>query len=317
MFGRRRANTTITGRLLSAALLVTGSLYAVTGLPPSTSINRVHLSDYALTSSEALVLVPLANQAYADAADALYLEPNGFDGTATVFLTPEPGNEVASVVPGVHALVQAIESDYTAGNFSSTDPLYIFGYSQGAVESSLAEQQLHDFGIPQDALHFVMVGDSASAEGGILNSFVDSLPESWQQDANVLLALLGLYPPVLGATTPDDLYPTDVYTLSSDGWANWGDGANLYGMLYGMFVEHLEYLGLSPAEIAGASLTTDGLTNYHTIDSSAVNDLAALYNQLLLALDFGAITPTDGIETISADLHALGVGLGAELFSAL
>jgi hypothetical protein len=317
MFGRPTAKTTVIGRLLSAALLISGSLYAVTGLPSSTSITRVHLSDYALTSSEALVLVPLANQAYADAANDLYLQPNGFDGTATVFLTPEPGNEVASVEPGVHALVQAIESDYTAGNFSSTDPLYIFGYSQGAVESSLAEQQLHDFGIPQDALHFVMVGDSASAEGGILNSFVDALPQSWQQDANVLLALFGIYPPVLGATTPDDLFPTDVYTLASDGWANWGDGANLYGTLYGMFIEHLEYLGLSPAEIAGASVTTDGLTNYHTIDSSAVNDLAALYNQLLLALDFGAASPAAEIAAITADLHALGVDLSSALFSAL
>jgi hypothetical protein len=311
MFGRRWANTTITVGLLSAAVLVGGSLYALTGLPSSTAIN--YRSDYALVSSEALVLVPLANEEYANAADTLYLQPNGFDGTATVFITPEPGNEVASVAPGVQALVHAVESDYTAGNFSSTDPLYIFGYSQGAVEGSLAEQQLHDFGIPQDALHFVMVGDSASTEGGILTSFVDSLPESWQQPANELLALLGITPPVLGATTPDDLYPTDVYTLTGDGWANWDDGANIYGM----FTEHLEYLGLTPTEIADATVTTDGLTNYYAIDSSSVNDLAALYNQLLLALDFGAVTPSAEIATISADLHALGVDLGADLFSAL
>jgi hypothetical protein len=52
-----------------------------------------------------------------------------------------------------------------------------------------------------------------------------------------------------------------------------------------MFTDHLEYLGLTPAEIATATETTDGLTHYFTIDDTNVNDLAALYNQALLALD--------------------------------
>jgi PE-PPE domain len=231
--------------------------------------------------NDALVLIPAENQEYADVANALYLAPNGFDGAATVFITPDAGNEVQDVGPGVQALVQTIEADYTAGDLSSTAPLYVFGYSEGAVEEGLAEQQLSDFGIPQGDLHFVMVGDSASAEGGFLNSFIDSLPESEQQSTTELFAELGVTAPVLGATTPDNLYPTDVYSLSADGWTNWDDGANTYGM----FTYHLEYLGLTPAEIATATETTDGLTNYYTIDNANVNDLEALYNQFLLALD--------------------------------
>src|ERR1700722_13593608 len=231
--------------------------------------------------NDALVLIPAENQEYADVANALYLEPNGFDGAATVFITPAVGNEIENVAPGVQALVQTIEADYTAGDLSATAPLYVFGYSEGAVEEGLAEQQLSDFGVPQGDLHFIMVGDSASAEGGFLNSVIDSLPESEQQPTTELFAQLGLTAPVLGATTPDNLYPTDAYSLTTDGWTNWDDGANTYGM----FTDHLEYLGLTPAEIATATETTDGLTNYYTIDNSNVNDLEALYTQALLALD--------------------------------
>jgi hypothetical protein len=265
-------NKAVASRVLAVPLLISGSLYSM-------SINNVYRRDYALTSSEALVLIPLANQLYADAADTLYLEPNGFDGTATNFVVPEPSNLVASVAPGVRELVQAVESQYSAGDFSASDPLYIFGYSQGAIEASLAEQQLADYGIPENALHFVMVGDSASAEGGFLNTFVGSLPESWQQPAAELLTQLGVSP-VIGVTTPDNLYPTDVYSLSGDGWANWDNGANLLGM----FTDHLEYLGLTPAEISSATLSTVGLTDYYTISSASVDGLSALWNTLMLAL---------------------------------
>jgi hypothetical protein len=270
--------TTISAAV-AVPLIISGSVYSTA----THGTGSVYHSDYVLTSSdssEALVLIPLANQEYANAADSLYLEPNGFDGTATNFVVPEPSNEVANVEPGVQTLVQAVESQYTAGDFSATDPLYIFGYSQGAVEASLAEQQLANFGIPQDALHFVLVGDSSSAEGGFLNSFVDSFPESLQQPVTNTLTLLGVTPPVLGSTTPDNLYPTDVYTLSGDGWANYDDGQNLLGM----FTDHLEYLGLTPAEIASATESTSGLTDYYTIDSADVDGTSALLNTLKLAL---------------------------------
>ena len=48
--------------------------------------------------------------------------------------------------------------------------------------------------------------------------------------------------------TPDDLYPTQVFSLSGDGWANYDNGANDLGM----YSDHLEYLGLTSQEIASA-----------------------------------------------------------------
>jgi hypothetical protein len=296
-------NKAVAGTFFTVPLLISGALYSISGLPYPTPIKKVHRSDVLLTSgdpNDALVLIPAENQEYAAVANALYLEPNGFDGAATVFITPDAGNEVQNVVPGVQALVQTIEADYTAGDLSATAPLYVFGYSEGAVEEGLAEQQLSDFGIPTDDLHFVMVGDSASAEGGFLNSFIDSLPESEQQSTTELFAQLGLTAPVLGATTPDDLYPTDVYSLTADGWTNWDNGANTYGM----FTDHLEYLGLTPAEIATADKTVDGMTNYYTIDNANVNDLDALYNQFLLALDIAPSNVTTDAAATAATAAA-------------
>jgi len=278
-------NKAVAGTVFAVPLLMAGSLYATSGSLWSTSIKKVSRSDYVLTSGEdALVLVPDATAGdlgYAEAADNLYLEPNGFDGTATIFVLPEPSNLIASIPAGVQDLVQAVESQYSAGDFSASDPLYIFGYSQGADVASLAEQQLANFGIPEQALHFVMVGDSASTEGGFLNTFVDSLPEWWQQPVTELLRLLDVTPPGLGATTPDNLYPTDVYTLSGDGWANWDNGANILGL----YTDHLAYLGLTPDEIASATLSTDGLTDYFTINSAGVDLTSALWESLLAALN--------------------------------
>jgi PE-PPE domain len=336
------------GAALALPLLVTGSIYLIVDSLSSTSSAEVRYGGVVLTSgdpNDALVLIPAENAEYANVANALYLAPNGFDGNATVFLTPAAGNEVQDVVPGVQALVQTIEADYTAGDLSAADPLYVFGYSEGAVEEGLAEQQLAADGIPSYDLNFVMVGDSASAEGGFLNTFIDSLPESWQQPTTELFAQLGLTAPVLGAVTPVGLYPTEVYSLTADGWTDWDDGANTYGM----FTDHLEYLGLTPAEIATATETetTDGVvgdpqTDYFTIDNSNVNDLAALSNQLLLALGIApgnvstdaadtaatsAATPDAFAEllsqsaadfaTLSADFHTLATDLSADLFTAL
>lgn len=244
---------------------------------------KVQSHEFRLTS-EALIIDPVQNQQYADLATSLYLDPNGFDGTPTTLLVPEviPGVPDLQQTVGISVqdLVDAVEKQYDAGALNASDPLYIFGYSQGAVVASLAEQQLANDGIPSADLHFVLVGDSASADGGFLNSFVDSLPEWMRQFTTDTLLQFGLGD-VLGATTPDNLYPTDVYSLSGDGWANWDNGANLAGM----FTDHLEYLGLTPAEVSSATLSfVDNMTDYYTINSAGVDSFSALWNTLEMAV---------------------------------
>jgi hypothetical protein len=266
--------------LLAAPTLMAGTAYL-------TPMHNVQHLDYKLVDDQALVIIPVNNPQYADAAANLYLHAAGFTidpgysnvGTLNMPEVVSGGTLNDAVNQGVASLVSKIDTEYLAGVISSTDPLYVFGYSQSSVVMGMAEQQLHADGIPQGDLHFVMVGDSASAEGGFLNAFIDEFPTSWQPYIVDMFKGFGA-DVVLGQVTPDSYYPTDVYSLSGDGWTNYDYGLNDAGL----FSDHLEYLGLTSQEIASAGApVVDGLTNYFTIQDSMVNSLEALWTQLQIA----------------------------------
>lgn len=278
--GEMEVSKTTIGGLLAVPLIVAG----VTASPASVA-GAVHL-DFDLTS-EALVMIPAMNQNWLDLSKDLYLVPNGFpeDGTTTFLQVPETYDLNASIGGGTQILVDAIAERWEAGDFSAEDPLYVFGYSQANVAAGLAMEQLSQQypDIPSDALHFVMVGDSA-AEGGFLSGFMATLlsyvPEAWHADVIEMVydfAKMFRIDSVIGQVTPNDLYSTDIYTLSSDGFANWDNGHQTGGM----FSDHLAYLGLTPDEIAGATLQPDlgsELTHYYMIDTADVNMFQALLN---------------------------------------
>jgi PE-PPE domain-containing protein len=272
--------------LVSALLAAPTLMAAAAYLNPTHNVQHL---DYKLVD-EALVIIPVDNAAYADAAADLYLKPAGFE------VTPDYGNvatldmpEVVSggtlndaVNQGEAQLVQAIVTDYHNGVMDD-GPLYVFGYSQSSVVMGMAEQQLQAAGVPSDDLNFVMVGDSASAEGGFLTAFIDEMPASWQPYIVDAFKEFGA-DSVLGQVTPTGLYPTEVYSLSGDGWTNYDYGLNDAGL----FSDHLEYLGLTPQEIGSAGPPVlDGVgplaTEYFTIQDSMVNSLEALWTQLQIA----------------------------------
>jgi|ERR1700722_2218708 hypothetical protein len=275
----------IVSALLAAPTLMAGAAY----LNPTHNVQHL---DYKLVD-DALVIIPVDNPAYADAAANLYLEPNGFvpaadDSNVLTLDMPEVvsgGTLNDAVNQGVASLVSTIEADYNAGDMAD-GPLYVFGYSQSDVVMGMAEQQIaaYDNGaITPDDLNFVMVGDSASAEGGFLNTFLNEFPASWQPYIVDAFKEFGA-DDVLGQVTPTGLYQTEVYSLSGDGWANYDDGLNNAGL----FSDHLEYLGLTPQEIASAGPPVlDGAgplaTEYFTIQDSMVNSLEALWTQLQIA----------------------------------
>jgi PE-PPE domain-containing protein len=264
--------------ILAAPSILATSIF----LTPTHTVQHL---DYKLVD-EALVIIPVDNPAYADAAADLYLKAAGMNvdsdyanvGTLNMPEVVQGVGLNGAVDDGVNQLVGAIEDKYTAGDFGAENPLYVFGYSQSSVVMGMAEQQLAEK-IPQDALHLVMVGDSASAEGGFLNAFLDSFPSSWQPYVIDWFKDFGA-DEILGQVTPDNYFPTDVYSLSGDGWSIYDMGLNNAGL----FSDHLEYLGLTPAEIATAGApVVDGLTNYFTIQDSMVNSLEALLTQLQIA----------------------------------
>lgn len=279
------------GALLGAPLVAAPTVIgAASGAAVVPDVDH-QILEYGL-AAEALIMIPAMNQDWLDLSKDLYLVPNGFaqDGTATFLQVPETNDLNASLQGATGILVTAIEQRWDAGDFSATDPLYVFGYSQAAVAAGEVQPQLAAYGIPTDALHFVLVGDSA-AQGGFLNGFMPTLlswfPESWREDvtamATQIFTMLRI-DDAMGLTTPSDLYPTDVYSLSGDGFANWDGGQNVLGM----FVDHLAYLGLSPEEIAGAQLDPDlgsELTHYFVIDSADVDMFQALMNSLVMIMD--------------------------------
>jgi hypothetical protein len=192
-------------------------------------------STHALVLGATGVSTPSAN--YVSDALNLYLEPNGYDGTAGSALaltTPETFSFGSSVSEGEQILINTIVADYNAGDMGCdaagvcSDPLTIFTYSQSSAIAALAEQQLSADKIPDDALRFVMLGANP-----------------------------------LGA--PNDLYPTEIYDINGDTWAEPGSlGTSWQDLLTGLAL-HEVYLGLTPTEIASASTVADGMTTLHEI----------------------------------------------------
>jgi PE-PPE domain len=204
--------------------------------------------------------------------DQLYLEPLGFTGTdITTLVTPESPDFGPSIAEGELDLVNAVEADYNAGGDVTwaTDPLTITAYSQSTVIASLAEPILHELGIPSNDLRFVFIGDAAADPStgptGILDTWGDT------SFGEFILNLLG-WGNLIDATTPNDLYPTDVYTLTGDFWADYPVSAEDLWVLG--FFEHGQYMGLPESAIQAAMNDTattvvDGLTTYYTLPEPA------------------------------------------------
>lgn len=278
----------------AVAMLIAG---AVGGLPtehPSAVRGNLTLTAYqgeALGGGAALMLgpmvMPVATAPYMANADAIFLQPLGFTGSDLIPVdvpasyTSQGMYDFDTIADrGSDNLIDAIQQQLATGDFSAADPLVIFGYSQGTAVASVAMEKLAQMDIDPALLHFVLVGDPASAFGGVLNSFLASLPESYHAFAMDLLTWFGL-DKLMGTVTPDGPFATDVFTLPGDGWSDWpssADSLQAWQALGGMFSTHLEYFGLTPDDIQGAELShIDGMTTYYTLDSPD-NPLEALWN---------------------------------------
>jgi hypothetical protein len=227
-----------------------------------------------------------------DAADTLYLQPLGFTGTAQSAFTPDGtvalGHSLGfgtSLGQDQQIMVSDIEGQIGAGGVSPENPIVVFGYSQSADAASLSMQQLQAGGVPSDDVHFVLVGDLQNPNGGLLSTF--DFPAG---NTSAFTAFdLPFLPP-----TPSDLYPTDIYSIEYDGFADFPHyTTNLLSDLnamVGLFLAHWTYLDLTPQEISSAillpgseALTGEGLTDYYLIP----NDNLPILEPLLLIPNIG------------------------------
>ncbi|WP_084013913.1 PE-PPE domain-containing protein [Mycolicibacter kumamotonensis] len=175
-----------------------------------------------------------------------YLSPLGFAGDYQAFWTPET-TQLDSIATGKQLLYTEIVHRFQAGELDS-GVLWVVGYSQSASIISMLMGDLADAGIPSQSLHFVLFGDPA-APGGIfpeLLGWLDEVFPSALHDAVRSIVESTGYGQWVGLDgfdplqTPTDLYPTDIFTIAGDGYADWNDGANILGL----FIQHNMYPGL-------------------------------------------------------------------------
>jgi hypothetical protein len=206
-------------------------------------------ADFLDGSTSALILgatgMPTPTDMYMSQAASLYIFPNGYDGDSASLIaltTPQTFDFFPSVEDGKDELVNAIMTQFQAGDMGCdatgvcSDPLTIFTYSQSAAIAALAQQDLDAAKVPDDALRFIMLG------------------------ANPL-------------GVPDDLYPTDIYIIDGDLWAQpFSIGSTWQDILMG-FALHEAYLGLTPEQLDSATTIIDGMTTIHEIPTLTLPEL--------------------------------------------
>ncbi|MGV0625942.1 PE-PPE domain-containing protein [Mycolicibacter minnesotensis] len=263
-------------RAAFAATLVAG----LTGVAPLTSSPTIldhsgvllsSVDSRALSGSEiALIMgpsmLPTPSMHYAQTVDTLFLQPRGFAGELEVLTTPQEAYLLdASMAQGAKLLVDRIQALIDDGRVDAENPVTVFGYSQSAALTTLAMQQLNDADVSSDMVRFVLIGNSANPNGGLLVSF-DQMPQIVES-----MAESGV---TLGNPTPNALYPTDIYTLEYDGFADFPryplNFLSSLNAIMGMATQHIAYLGLTPEQIAGATLlesSPDSMVNSYVISS--------------------------------------------------
>lgn len=243
---------------------------------------------------------PTPSPEFARSAENLFLNPLGFNGGSTgstvcymdgtdpcsaplqVLTTPELIQQGPSSLTAASAIVLAVENQFNAnpGAFDAEHPLTIFGYSQSATAESIAMTRLAEAGIPSDALHFVFIGDP-STPTGIWQHLEAAVEALLGPDLTAYLLNLFGMTDVLGVETPNDLYSATIYGLPGDPVSNFAAvyaAEGLWGALLDVLGPHVWYLGLTPEQVADATITVDGSLTYVDISDTDINGLDAWIN---------------------------------------
>ena len=172
--------------------------------------------------------------------------------------TPEGGSPIytgvkslpfdTSFAQGTTILTADIEQKVAAGN-----TVAVFGESQSSTISGMVMPNLEADGVSADAVKFVLVGDPSNPDGGLLERF-----------AGLSLPALGIT--FSGATPPDTIYDTSIYTQEYDGFADFPKYtlnflSDLNAFLGIEFV-HPTYRDLTPDQINNA-ITLPTTSDYH------------------------------------------------------
>jgi hypothetical protein len=111
--------------------------------------------------------------------------------------------------------------------------------------SSLVMSQLAAEHVPPGDVSFILVGDPSNPNGCFLERFVGGSIPSLGVTAN------------LAGATPNNLYPTSIYTKGYDGFADFPqypiDVLSDLNAYLGIAFYHTAYVNLTPQQISGAT----------------------------------------------------------------
>jgi hypothetical protein len=197
------------GNAAPATTTVTGALATAAPMAPTGPVTTLVLGASGL---------PIPPQDYIVGIPPLYINQFFPAGINVGLPTPEglyPLTGInnltldVSVSQGVTILNNAIQSAVASGSTT----VNVFGYSQSSTISSVVMQMLNPSNTPGGSLlpsgvnlNFTLVGDPSNPNGGLLTRFPGlSLPS------------LGI---TFGTATPDNSFPTHIYSIEYDGFAD-------------------------------------------------------------------------------------------------
>ncbi|OBK86486.1 PE-PPE domain-containing protein, partial [Mycolicibacter sinensis] len=191
---------------------------------------------------------------FAQTAADLFLHPLGFDvgddpaacvvgvgdcdAPLRILSTPALVQQGHSSFVGAAEIVRAVHAELNANPdaYDADNPLWVFGWSQGATAGSIAMAQLAHDNVDPRLVHFVFIGNPVGA---------DTSDTLWDRLFDM---------PILnGNLTPNEAFPATIYTFPGDPVADASSNSIL-----GLFYEHMMYLGLTPDQVANHLATTDG-----------------------------------------------------------
>ncbi|UMB69287.1 PE-PPE domain-containing protein [Mycobacterium paraterrae] len=237
--------------------------------------------------------------------------PSGADGFP---------DQSTSVGQGDTILLNTIESEIHNGNTAT-----VFGYSQSSVIAGNVMELLKADGVPNNEVNFLLVADETAPNGGLLSRF-DGFTDVAGNTHSLPLNLPSLGVAFDGATPASD-YPTQIYTIEYDGFADFPKyPINLLSDLnafLGIETLHGTYLnggngtgglgdGPSLGDIQNATplpvSDADTMTNYYMITTLGGTDSAA-GEQITAPLV--AILPKPLQELLGPDLtYLINLGYG-------
>ncbi|MFY2860124.1 PE-PPE domain-containing protein [Mycobacterium sp. THU-M104] len=208
------------------------------------------------------------------------------EGLYPVYSEPGPGGSLVKQLPFETSVYQGEKIlDKTILNdvHNLGDTVVVYGESQSATISGLSMADLAGK-VPSDSVHFVLVGDPDTPFGGLLTRFAASdVPGLLRPE----LTTPSIGVPFYGAT-PDDLFPTTIYTQQCDGFADFPryplDFLSDLNAFLGIEDVNPTYRDLSTTAISNATqLPTSGdtMTTYYGIPMSMEAGLNSQYIPLM------------------------------------